>query len=223
MKCPRCVQLIHREASSCPHCGFTIEHADELFGEEDVVLQKLTDAAGVLRMREREPAKKILERFEKRFPQFFTAVYIGASDELQNLRQFGLWLLNRAAFQDVELDRPNENGILIVLDVKAKNVAISYGYSLAPYLNEENTFDALSAGHPSLLQGDYLEALGLIIKRLERLLIKAWRRVERDPEAALAQEGVAPKFRTRSLRRIREGNRLTNGFSRAEQRKGASQ
>ncbi len=206
MKCPRCVQLIHHAASSCPHCGFTVEHADELFGAEDVILHKFTDTAGVMRMKEREPARKLLERFEKRFPQLFVAIYIGAFDELPSLRQFGFWLLNRAAFKDVDLDRPNENGILIVLDVKAKSVGVTYGYSLMPYLTEDSTFEALSAGHPSLLQSEYLDAMRLIVGKLEKTLIKGWRKVRKNPESVLMQGGQSPKSPGGMLPRVREGN-----------------
>ena len=208
MKCPRCVQRIHRAASSCPHCGFTIEHAEALFGADDVVLQKFTDAAGVLRMKEREPMRRILERFEARFPQLFVAIYIGAFEELQSLRQFGFWLLNRAAFEDVELDRPNENGILVVIDVKAKSAGITFGYSLMPYLSEDSTFEALSAAHPALLQSHYLEALGTLVKRLEKDLRKGWKRVIKDPESILSAGGQTPKKAGASLQKIREGNQV---------------
>ena len=210
MKCPRCVQRIHRAASSCPHCGFTIEHADELFGVDDVVLQKFTDAAGVLRMKEREPMRKLLEKFESKFPQLFVSVYIGAFEELQSLRQFGFWLLNRAAFSDVDLERPNENGILIVIDVKAKSVGITFGYSLMPYLNERSTFEALSAAHPSLLQSEYLGALRLMISRLEKTLKRGWRQVRRNPESILLAGGQTPKPAGELLQKIREGNQVPN-------------
>jgi uncharacterized membrane protein YgcG len=208
MTCPRCVQRIHLAASSCPHCGFVIGHADELFGVDDVVLQKFTDAAGVLRMKEREPMRKLLERFESMFPQLFVAVYIGAFEELQSLRQFGFWLLNRAAFSDVDLERPNENGILVVIDVNAKNVGITFGYSLMPYLSEASTFEALSAAHPSLLQSEYLGALRLMVGRLEKTLKKGWRRVRRNPESILMAGGQTPKPAAELLQRIRAGNRV---------------
>jgi len=218
MKCPRCVQRIHRAASSCPHCGFTVEHADELFGSDDVVLQKFTDAAGVLRMKEREPMRRLLERFEAKFPQLFVAVYIGAFEELQSLRQFGFWLLNRAAFSDVDLERPNENGVLVVIDVKAKSVGITFGYSLMPYLSEDSTFEALSAAHPSLLQSEYLGALRVVLRRLEKTLKKGWRQVRRNPESILSVGGQMPKPAGELLQKIREGNRVSGEKTKKIQR-----
>lgn len=211
MKCPRCVQRIHRAASSCPHCGFTQQDAEVLFGAEDVALQKFTDAAGVLRMKEREPMRKLLEKFEKKFPQLFVSIYIGAFQELQSLRQFGFWLLNRAAFTDVDLDRPNENGILVVVDVNARNVGVTYGYSLMPYLSEASTFEALSAAHPSLLQSEYLEAMGTLVSRLEKTLKKGWRKARKDPESVLSAGGQTPRPVGELLQAIREGNRPSSG------------
>jgi len=201
------VQKIHRGADSCPHCGFTMTHAEEVFGQEDVRLRKFADVAGVFRMKEREPMRRVLERFEKKFPQLFVSVYLGAFEEMNSLRQFGFWMLNRAAYEDVDLERPNENGILIVVDVNAKTAAITFGYSLMPYLDEDSTFAALSAGHPMFLQSDYLSALKSVVGRLEKILVRGWRRVRKDPESVLARGGQSPKRAAEQLEGIREGNR----------------
>jgi uncharacterized membrane protein YgcG len=183
-------------------------HADEVFGAHDVNLHKFTDAAGVLRMKEREPMRKILERFESRFPQLFVSIYLGAFEDLQSLQQFGFWMLNRAEYADVDQERPNENGILIVVDVNAKTAGITFGYALLPYLDEDSTFAALSAAHPSFLQGDYLSALGTVIKRLEGTLTKRWRMVWRDPDSIFKESGQSPKKVGKLLQRIREGNEM---------------
>lgn len=181
-------------------------HADEVFGSGDVRVRKFADVAGAFRMKERESMRKVLERFEARFPQLFVAVYLGAFEDLNNLRQFGFWMLNRAAYEDVDLERPNSNGILIVVDVNGKSASITYGYALNPYLNENSTFAALSAGHPMFLQADYLSALKAVVRKLERTLIKGWRRVRRDPESVLAKSGQTPTKVAEMLEGIRDGN-----------------
>ena len=96
MKCPRCVQRVHRSARQCPHCGFSIIDADEEFGAQ-VKLSCLTDSAGVLRRKERQKAKEVLAGFQRNFPQLFFAAYFGAFKEIPNLRQFGFW---QGAFVD---------------------------------------------------------------------------------------------------------------------------
>jgi len=211
------VQKIHLAAASCPHCGFTAEHADELFGDQDVPLQKFSDPAGVLRMKERKPMRKLMERFEKKFPQLFVSVYLGAFEEMTNIRQFGFWLLNRAAYSDVDVDRPNENGILILVDVTSKTAGITYGYSLLPYLNDENTFDALSAAHPYLIQGEFLQAVDQTVRKLEVSLKKGWRRAKWNPEKVLGEIGHNPVARTKaSLKGVREGNKIGRSQKKTE-------
>lgn len=161
--------------------------------------------------------RRVLERFEARFPQLFVAVYLGAFEDLNNLRQFGFWMLNRAAYEDVDLDRPNENGILIVVDVNGKSAAITYGYALMPYLDEDSTFAALSAGHPLFLQSNYLAALTAVVRKLEKTLIKGWRRVRRDPESVLARSGQTPTRVSQMPEGIREGNQAAVEVTEAEE------
>lgn len=182
MKCPRCVQRIHRSATQCPHCGFSLAEVDEIFGVQEVRLKCFTDAAGVLRKKEREQAEVILRRFQRQFPQLFFSVYFGTFKELPSLRQFGFWLLNRGAFEDVDVSRPNEGGILLSVDVGAKSAGISFGYRLQPFLDDDLTFKALSAAHPYFLQGQYLKATEMVVTRLSKILKKQSRRAKRDPE-----------------------------------------
>ena len=170
-----------------------MEQADGFFGLEDIKLKKFSDVAGVLRMKDREPMRKFLEDFETKFPQLFVSIYLGAFEDLNSLRQYGFWMLNRTNYVDVDSERPNSTGILILVDVNAKSASITFGYALMPYLDENSTFTALSAGHPYFLQGDYLGALKAVIQKLELTLIKGWRRAKKNPGKVLAEGGQALK------------------------------
>lgn len=145
-------------------------------------LRSLTDAAGVLRKKERVAARKILASFQRKFPQLFFGIYFGTFKELPSLRQFGFWLLNRGAFEDVDVSRPNEAGILLSVDVGGKSAGITFGYALQPFLDDELTFKALSAAHPFFVQGQWLKASEVVIKRLSKTLAKQARRAKRNPE-----------------------------------------
>lgn len=172
MRCPKCVQQIHRSAHRCPHCGFGLSDLDDVYGAKGGLIPKLNDAAGVLRMRDRRRVSAWLSRFEKHFPQLFLSVYCCALDDGSNIRELGLWTLNHSTFKDVDDSRSQKGGVLLVIDVSSKVASISYGYALDSILNEENTFEVLAKAHPYLLEGDYVKALHLIIKRLTVLLRK---------------------------------------------------
>lgn len=207
MKCPRCVQRIHRSAAQCPHCGFCISDLDELFGVGEVKLRRLSDAAGVLRLRERHAVEQLMDQFEDRFPQLFFSVYYGALNEMSHIRQFGFWLLNRAAYEDVDISRPNEGGILLVVDVNAKVASVSFGYLLDVFLTEEDTFAILAKAHPHLLQGNHLKALKLVIAKFSALLRKKSKQARRHPERFDRLAGLSGGGAGEVLQRIRTGNK----------------
>ena len=206
MKCPRCVQRIHRAATSCPHCGFTLADADARFGGEELRLRRLTDSAGILRRGDREQVQAALDHITRRFPQIFVAVYTGALGEVANIRQFGFWLLNRSAFEDVPVELPNEAGILITIDPESKAAGMVFGYLLDPFLEESDTFDCLSRAHACWLEGRYADGIVKTLAHLDGVLRKRSRQARRDPEHF--ERKVLPPAQIGDLvRRIRAGHR----------------
>ncbi|WP_411827335.1 hypothetical protein [Luteolibacter sp. AS25] len=182
MKCPRCVQRIHRAASLCPHCGFGLADADALYGDGEVKLRSLTDAAGIFRKKDREKLENAMEAIGVSFPQIFVAVYSGTLGEKANMRQFGFWLLNRGLFEDIPAEKPNEAGIIFVIDPETKAAGMTFGYLLDPFLEEQDTFDCLSRAHSYWLEERYAEGLHKCFGYLEKLLKKRSRQARRDPE-----------------------------------------
>ena len=213
MRCPRCIQRVHRGARECPHCNFSIKDVDRIFGEDDVRLRTLTDAAGVLRRKERVALRRTLQQFQTNFPQLFFGVYFGSFTETPSLREFGFWLLNRGAFEDVDVSRPNEGGVLLSVDVSGKCAGITSGYTLDPFLTEDATFSALASAHSHLFEGHWLRASELIIDRIARVLGKAARRAERAADMASSHheraegQGVGLK----GLREHHRGGRKRTG------------
>ncbi|MEP4079332.1 TPM domain-containing protein [Haloferula sp.] len=208
MKCPRCVQVIHRGAGACPHCGFGILEADERYGSGEVVIRRLEDQAGLMRSSEREKVEVAMDRFEKRFPQLFFAVYTSRTEGRSDVRQFGFWLLNRAAIQDVDLDRPNECGILLTIDPDAKSAGITWGYALDAYLTAEDTFLFLSRAHAYWVEGRYSEGIVRGLKQLSKVLTKRCRQAKFDSDRF--ERRVAPPLPKRKVAdRIRAGHRKT--------------
>lgn len=216
MKCPRCVQRIHRTAASCPHCGFSLEDADRLFGAAGMRVRRLGDTAGLLRRVEREWVERELRRFGEQFPQLFLAVHTVALADSASLRQFGFWLLNRGVFEDAGDGRTNAAGLLLVIDAESKSACLTYGYLLDPFLGEGDTFKCLSKAHPFLLEGDYRRGIGVVGRGLARLL--RWRCLQaRQNPRRFARPVAGPAPRVRDLvRRIRFGNAAAGGAGEVE-------
>lgn len=209
MKCPRCVQSIHRAAELCPHCGFSIADADFMFGQGEVSLKALTDGAGLFGRGERRRVEAAMENFSRRFPQLFVAVYTGSLGEVSNLRQFGFWLLNRAAFEEVPADKPNESGILITMDPESKAAGMVFGYALDAFLDEADTFECLSRAHAHWLEGRYADGLVKLLVQLEGILIKRSRQARRDPEH-FRRKTMPLAGKGSGLKRMRDGHLSAN-------------
>ncbi|WP_193211119.1 hypothetical protein [Luteolibacter marinus] len=179
---------------------------DARHGTENVSLRRLADMAGLMRSRERVSVLAALDRFCRKFPQLFFAVYTGSGQGGGNLRQFGFWLLNRAAFEDVPVERPNEGGILLVIDAESKSASLSWGYLLDPFLKEEDTFLCLSRAHAYWLEGRFAEGTIRLLAQLEKILRRRAQQARRDPERF--ERKVAPPVKSGEIaRRIREGHR----------------
>ena len=206
MKCPRCVQRINRAAASCPHCGFTLADADARFGAEDVRIRCLTDSAGIFRRGDRQRVEAEMEKITRRFPQIFVAIYTGSLGEVANIRQFGFWLLNRSAFEDVPLQKPNEAGILITIDPESKAAGMVFGYLLDSFLDESDTFECLSRAHAYWLEGRYADGIVRVLAHLDGILRKRSRQARRDPEH-FERRVVPPVALGDTFRRLRADHR----------------
>ncbi|QUE51855.1 hypothetical protein KBB96_02945 [Luteolibacter ambystomatis] len=210
------MQRIHRAAAGCPHCGFTLADADAIFGADEVGLRALTDAAGLLRRDEQRRVEQAMWDFNRRFPQLFIAVHTGSFSGVANLRQFGFWLLNRGAFEDVPVDRPNEAGVLIAIDAEAKAAGITFGYLLDPFLEEEDTFLCLSRAHSYWLEGRFADGLVKAIEQLESLLKKRCRQARRNP-AKFERRVARPPQVDHLVQKIRRGRQTGSTLTENEE------
>ena len=181
IKCPGCVQTIHRAADACPHCGFALADAEEWFGGRELNLRCLADMAGLLRHDERERVETALEEFRRSFPQLFVAIYTGAFGEVAALRPFGFWLLNRAHFEDLPPGTIRSAGILLTIDPESKTAGMTFGYLLDPYLEEADTFDCLARAHSHWLEGRFADGMLKALAQLGRVLRKRSHQARRNP------------------------------------------
>ncbi len=176
MRCPNCEQRIHRTATGCPHCGYSLADADVEFGGFGVELKmgSLGDGAGLMRRAERKRAEAAMKRFRARFPQLFFAVCTVSLEDSVNLRRFGFWLLNRAEFGGLGEGVGNDAGVLLVIDAESRAASLTYGYRVEPFLNEMDTFKCLSKAHPYFLEGDWLHGIVAVAKSVDKVLRRRW-------------------------------------------------
>lgn len=173
---------MHLFAEECPHCGLQLEQLDQIYAGFDTVVRRPHDAAGVLRVADRKKVAKWITKAERVFPQLYFSVVTCSLRDEQNIRSYGFWLMNRGRFEDLPQSAREDGCVMLVVDVNRREVCLLLGYLLDEQMKEEDSFEALTCGHPYLLESNYMRAievmLGGVRKYVKRLRRKACRSVK---------------------------------------------
>jgi hypothetical protein len=170
---------MHLSAEECPHCGLSLDQLDEVYAGFDRKVRRPHDASGVLRVPDRKLVAKWLVQAEKAFPQLYFCIATCSLSDEQNIKSYGFWLMNRGVFEDIPASAREDGCVLLVIDVNRKEVCLHLGYLLDRVMDEQEAFEALTAGHPYLLEANYMRAIEVMlggvrkyVKRLRRKALK---------------------------------------------------
>lgn len=181
MKCPRCVSEVPHAAPSCGNCGYSLADSDAHFGDDSVALSRVTDSNGRFSEKEIKQIEKALDQFEKTFPQLFLSVYSLALPVGSSLRQFGFWMLNRAAISPLEITRPNEQGAMLVLEETSGQASLVVGYLLECYFREDELQEIVGHGKASWNHGKMAAGVLAVVKSYTAALKKKILIARKDP------------------------------------------
>lgn len=200
MKCPHCSALLSASQASCMACGFSATAIRAYLGADWVRLERITDVAGRLNLRETRHLETVLDEFERRFPQCFMAAYIGVLPDTLTLPDLGFWLINHGAFQTHQITRRNDFAIVMLVDPLREQAAITLGYALERILPEPTLLDILKKLRRPLQRGQVAEAIEAACRQVDQVLRKPGRREHRQPDHLPANVGDASDLGLQSLR-----------------------
>ena len=178
MRCPSCQRPVDHEANTCYSCGYSSVIAMKQFGGNQVVMQKVHDAADCLRVSDSRDIRRYIEHLESRFTQLLFVIYLGELNESIPISELGFWLLNQAKIEGAGNSRPNDNGILLILDVEKKQVGVSLGYLTETLLSEEDCLRALMVSRSFFINGEFGDGVIAFLKKVEKLLLKRARKMK---------------------------------------------
>ena len=199
MKCPKCMRPVDHEAESCYSCGYSEKESAKKFGSNQVLLSRVHDAAHCLRKQEKDVLNSAIDQLELKFPQMLFCAYLGTLPGGLSMSELGFWLLNHGQVKGAEYARPNENAILVILDMNAKKVGISLGYFAESLIAEEESYRALMKARPNLLNGEYGEAIETIFRRLCKVLEKKGKKMRKLSHEELQAQSKALNENTLDL------------------------
>lgn len=188
MKCPSCLRPVDHEAVSCYSCGYSFAETMEKFGGNRVEMSRIHDAAHCFRKGELDDLNQVLDSLELRFPQMLFCLYLGELPENISMSELGFWLLNRAQVKGAEYARPNDNAVLVLMDMQSRQVGLSLGYLAEMLVTEEEAYRSLIAARPHLVNGEYAPAMSQIFNRLGKVLARKARLLKKMPIEKLVRE-----------------------------------
>ncbi|WP_166647279.1 TPM domain-containing protein [Prosthecobacter fusiformis] len=141
-----------------------------LLGADWVRLERLTDNANCLSLKEHRALEIVLDDFERRFPQCFFAIYLGTLPASLTAADLGFWLINHGAFHTQQIAKRNDFGTALVIDCQRHVAALTLGYALESHIHEAELRHILSQMNSFLNRRRYGQALenavGLFGRRL---------------------------------------------------------
>ncbi|HUF63788.1 MAG TPA: TPM domain-containing protein [Verrucomicrobiales bacterium] len=174
MHCPDCgsaVGTVTESREACAGCGFSVVALDALFGPDEMVMDQVTDMAGILTEAALRRMEKRLKRFERRFPPLFMCVYVGEPIGPGDLGRFGLWLLNRTRMDTPAGPRAeNSSCLLFLVDPKAGEAALQCGYHAEACLTQGGAEQVMGKAARQFCKGSLAPGLNAAIVEAERIL-----------------------------------------------------
>ncbi len=203
MNCPRCRTPISPGQNSCCNCAFSASFLHNCLGNQWVRLERITDVAQCLSLKESRLIEVCLDDFERRFPQAFFAAYLGILPHNLSVSELGFWLLNQGAFNTRSVSRRNDFGLVMVVDPSAKAVGITLGYALERFFEGRPMRELLRRVGGHLQAGTFGLAIEDACRFCDNVLRKHGHSANWQPEAST----LAPDL---GLQPLREGHKASS-------------
>lgn len=200
MNCPHCSSPLLAGQPACQACGFSATAIRSYLGADWVRLERITDNAQRLSLRDTRHLETVLDDFERHFPQCFMAAYIGALPETLTLPDLGFWLINHGAFQTHQITRRNDFGLVLIIDTLRQEACMTVGYALENLISAQALTAILKKLRRPLLKGAVAKAIEEAAHRVESVLKASATRETRLAEQPPVIMGDAADLGLHSLR-----------------------
>ncbi len=182
MRCPRCNNDSSHSEIQCSTCNFELRQLHDLFGRKTVQLERVTDSAHCLRLRDGRDIEALLEEFERTFPQVFVSLYIGVLPTGLKSAEVAFWFLNTAALGTSDYRRLNEYAIVLVLDPVTKSFAVSVGYGLEQALPQKSLEKIMQSLRTQFWHGEHARAIKGCISQLGKRIRQGAKGVKKEED-----------------------------------------
>ena len=168
MKCPSCAAPLAEPVPRCPECKISLQRLDIKFGLVPRHSRYLSDRVGRLTLPQMESLREALRLFERKFPQSLFSVLVADLPRGSSVSEYAFWMANRARFSSLEKTAGDNFDLLLVIDVTSNTAALTTGYGLEPYVEEEDLQEALKALVQPLRDGKMADGIQACVRVMTR-------------------------------------------------------
>lgn len=173
LTCPYCQKPVLEDSPSCPACSLSLQGANALLGPVPLLNRGLTDTTETLSDREKRSLKRAIAQLERTFPQSHLNIVLRHLEPKFNLSTHLFWLFNTAGLSPQEAKNEQNQDILLGLDPSNGRIGLMVGYGLEPFVPSEAITQLLECARTELEEGQFADALQLLVRKLIVLLTNA--------------------------------------------------
>jgi uncharacterized membrane protein YgcG len=173
MRCPYCSTPLTETAVECLHCHLTLDRATAILGAVPRLGRGVCDNTGVLSKKEIQKIVKAGSKLTWAFPQTQLHVLLHEFPQEHPFALHVFWIFNCGGFSTEHSRGGDNHAILLALDPVQGKSALTVGYGLEPFLNDEAIDHLLELSEPAWKRGDWSRGILELISGLERLLESA--------------------------------------------------
>ncbi|MDG1358149.1 MAG: TPM domain-containing protein [Akkermansiaceae bacterium] len=178
MQCPYCQAKLTESAIECNYCNLSLKSANALLGPIPQLSSGINDFDATLDKKSQKKINKSLSKLAERFPQVRMHVIINKFDPKYSLSTHLFWLFNQDSLSTSNRKGGKNHTVLLGLDSGRSCCALMVGYGLEPFLARKALDHVLDKAQPSLSQGDYKDAILIIIDELTQLMQETCKQLE---------------------------------------------
>ena len=170
LTCPRCRSPLRLGGACCDRCGCHLGRLQQMLGDQQVKVERLTDHARCLALKDFQRLEHFLDEFERRFPQIHTMVFLGGLLSGVSAAEAGFWLLNQGVCTRPSGFMSNRWGLAVIIDPVERRAGLAMGYALEACLPTGFGSEMLQRAAVHLAHDEHVRAVDALLACLDRKL-----------------------------------------------------
>jgi hypothetical protein len=173
ISCPGCHRVLPGPLDQCPACGYNAWTCVDHFPYPAPPLDRYVDVENRLTNDDRARLDRVIESVEGDLPQVRLHICLVRLLPGTDARECGFWMMNASIPRDDEDAEHRPWSVLLLIDLAGSAASATVGYSLDPFVRDEQLRAALSEGREDWQAANWVGGIQKFIHQLHQALRQA--------------------------------------------------